>query len=193
MPVRRPGRWTGARYGVEVARLGTMAAVVFGCAALLVGCGGGSTASTTTSTSAGAAATAPFRGTPLAWITTEARPWNGRLNRDQAAVDSASTSTTGEVAAATYFQRLQVACSQMARDASMAQRLPKAPTARLDQAWLAMTAGTEQYAVDCLALARTGSSADLTTWQNSLRSMDAANASLNTVVGAIRTSSEGGG
>ena len=156
--------------------------VAFGCSA-----GPSATASTSTTS---ATADRPFDGTPLAWLTAEARPWNGRLNQDQAAVLSDSKATTGEKAD-TFFHRLNVACARMVQDASGARRVPDAPSAQLAQAWSAMTAETERYAEDCLTVTRTRTNASLTAWENDVKPMDAANSSLNTVVQSIRTAAAG--
>ena len=188
-------RW-GSSYRDGVRRSGLVVVLVVTLGVVAVACGGGGSASTAPSTSTapshGAGSTTPrsFTGSPLAWITSEARPWNGRLNRDQAAVDAAS-SRTSEESASTFFHGLQVACTRMAQDASKSQALPPAPSGQLSQAWLAMTAETQRYADDCLALVRFRSTAALTTWQDSLKSMDTANASLNSVVAAIRAAAAG--
>jgi hypothetical protein len=165
-------------------------AALFGLA--VVGCGAGSSAAPTSSkpppssSSTTAATTAgSFTGSATSWLSSVAGPWSGRLNRDQQAVDSASSSTKS-VSAAVYFARLKRACTALSKDAGGAEALPTAPSAQLDQAWKAMAAQTQAYADACLTLARTHANADLTAWQNSLKLMNSANASLNTVVDAVR-------
>ena len=124
-------------------------------------------------------------GTPLAWLTAHARPFNKKLNDDQALVDSASV-TSPEIGASTYFARLAAACTRLNTDAHLAQRVKAAPSSSLESAWLSMTAHTETYAADCLTLTQTRSSAALTRWNQSLTAMNSANAALNTVVAAVR-------
>lgn len=187
-------RWRRYRVGVKRTSALAILAALFGLA--VVGCGGGSSApppsskppprstatagSVTVATSAGS-----FTGSATAWLTSEAGPWNARLNRDQEAIDAASSSTKS-VSVATYFARLKQACTALAKDAGGAEGLPTAPSAQLDQAWKAMAAQTKAYADDCLTLARTHANTDLTAWQDSLKLMNTANASLNTVVDAVR-------
>lgn len=124
--------------------------------------------------------------TPLGWLVSEAKPANKRLNQDQATVLVASRSTS-ETAVGPFFAHLATACSAMLGDARRSENLPSAPSASLDSAWRAMARATATYASDCLTLTRTHANASLTSWNDSLRSMNAANGALNTVVAAIRS------
>jgi hypothetical protein len=125
--------------------------------------------------------------TPLGWLVAEAKPFNGKLNRDQEAVLVASRST-GEVTAGQYYAHLASSCTAMLRDARHASHLPTAPSTSLQSAWHAMTTATETYASDCLALTRSRNSASFTRWNKSLEAMDTASAALNTVVAQVRQS-----
>ncbi len=49
-----------------------------------------------------------------------------------------------------------------------------------------MAITTEDYATSCVTLTHTGSSADLNRWNETLKAMDSANATLNTEVAKIR-------
>ena len=153
---------------------------------MAMGCG--------SSTAAGPSTTTPraesYVGSPLSWLSVEARSWNKRLNDDQAVIDSASV-TSPEVGASAYFARLASACTQLADDARLAGQIPTAPSRSLATAWRAMTVHTESYASDCLVLTRTHSSVALTRWNESLKAMDAANGSLNSVVATVRGTSGG--
>jgi hypothetical protein len=120
-----------------------------------------------------------------AWLSSKAEPWNHRLNHDQGAIDVAS-SQTGKVTAAAYFARLATACRQMLDDAGKAQSISHAPSSELDAAWHGMVAQTKAYASDCLTLARTHATADLTTWNNSLAVMNTANGAFNNAVATVR-------
>lgn len=176
------------RYGHFVKRTCTISALVLLSGLAVLGCSGSPTTSPTSTTSHAASGT--FAGTPLAWIASKARPWNGRLNSDQAAIVAASKASSEE-SAATFYGRLQVACTRMLDDATKAHRVTAAPSAQLDQAWKAMTADTQVYAEACLQLAHSRASADFTRLQSSLQAMNAASASLNTVVNAIRGGTAG--
>lgn len=144
-----------------------------------LGCGGTNSATTTT--------TSQPAGTALSWLSSIAEPWNHKLNGDQQAIDTASAASSGSGAAAAdaYFARLGAACSQMADDAGHAQNISRAPSAALDQAWRAMVVQTKKYATDCLTLTHTHSNTDLSTWNNSLKSMDTANAAFNAQVAVV--------
>jgi len=152
--------------------------LIGGVAAL--GCGGTNSATTTTTTSQPAA-------TALSWLSLIAEPWNHKLNGDQQAIDTASAASSGSGAAAAnaYFARLGAACSQMVADTGPAQNISRAPSAALDQAWRAMVAQTKQYATDCLTLTHTHSNTELSTWNNSLKTMDTANAAFNAQVAVV--------
>jgi hypothetical protein len=181
-------RLTIDRYRDGVKRTCLLSTLALLSGMTVLGCGASPSAAperTTTSTTARA-----FVGTPLAWIGSRARRWNGRLNQDQVAVDAASKASSEEGADA-YFGQLRAACTQMLEDATKAEEIAAAPSAPLDQAWKAMTADTQAYAEDCLTLARNRSNSNFTNWQNSVQAMDAANASLNTLVDAIRSGAQG--
>ncbi len=124
------------------------------------------------------------------WLSTTAEPWNHRLNRDQVAIDTASGRATG-VSADTYFRRLETACATMFADASKAQAITRAPSSALDGTWRDMTAQSRSYASDCLHLAHSHSTADFTTWNSSLKTMNTANASFNAAVASVRAASTG--
>jgi hypothetical protein len=155
----------------------------------VLGCGGSPAAAPTSSTTS-RATSATFAGTPLEWISTTARPWNGRLNNDQDVIVSASKASSEEPESS-FFGQLKTACRRMLDDATRAQAVTAAPSAPLDQAWKAMTADTAAYAEACLSLAQSRANSDFTRLQGSLQSMNAANASLNTVVNAIRGGNAG--
>ena len=156
---------------------------------MALGCGSSSATPATPSTST-TAAEAVAVTTPLAWLVAEAKPTNKRLNQDQAEILVASRSAK-EASAGTFFAHLASACTAMLRDARRARGLPKAPSATLSAAWYSMATATETYASDCLTLTRTHSNASLTTWNTSLKTMDTANAALNSVVSAIRSGASG--
>ncbi len=61
-----------------------------------------------------------------------------------------------------------------------------APAVSLDQAWRGMLDKTEAYASDCLTLAHSHADQDLTVWNISLASMNAASGAWNTAVAATR-------
>jgi hypothetical protein len=149
---------------------------------LVASCSGSPTAARATTTTS----SATYIGTALSWLTTKGRPFNKKLNDDQALVDTASV-TSPEIGAATYFARLAEACSRLNADARLAQRVQAAPSGSLEGAWLSMTAHTETYALDCLTLTHTRSSASLTRWNQSLTAMNAANGALNAAVAAVRS------
>ena len=50
-----------------------------------------------------------------------------------------------------------------------------------------MAVHTESYASACLTLAHTRSNASLTQWNDSLKAMNSANATLNAAVAAVRS------
>ena len=158
---------------------------------MALGCGSSAATPASPSTST-AAPKADAVTTPLAWLVAEAKPTNRRLNQDQAEVLAASRSTNG-VGASTFFAHLASACTAMLDDARRAQGLPKAPSATLAAAWHGMATATATYASDCLTVTRTHSSASLTTWNTSLKTMDTANAALNSVVSAVRSGASGSG
>jgi hypothetical protein len=152
--------------------------------AVALGCGG----STAPPPPQAASPTSSEAGAALVWLSSIAEPWNHKLNNDQQAIDTASAasaSSTGAAAANAYFAGLGAACSKMVDDTGQAQDITHAPSAALDQAWRTMVAQTRQYATDCLTLTRTHSTADLTTWNNSLKSMNNANAAFNTQVAIV--------
>jgi len=153
------------------------------------GCSSSPAASPAPSTTSATSTPVAFTGTPLAWLTDKARPFNKELNDDQALIDSASVTST-EIGAATFFAHLAATCTRLNTDAQRAQRVQAAPSASLESAWLSMTAHTEAYAADCLALTHTRSSAALARWKQSLTAMNRANAALNTVVDEIRGQSD---
>ena len=124
------------------------------------------------------------------WLATTAEPWNHRLNRDQVAIDTASGRATG-VSTGSYFRRLETACATMFSDASKAQAITRAPSRALDTTWQDMTVQSKGYASDCLHLARSHATADFTTWNSSLKTMNAANASFNAAVASVRAASTG--
>jgi hypothetical protein len=175
---RRETRWS-SRYVVPMNRawLAGVCLLIGGGAAQ--GCGGTNSATTTTISG--------NPGTALRWLSSIAEPWNHKLNGDQQAIDTASAASSGSGAAAAdaYFARLGAACSQMVADTGQAQNISRAPSAALDQAWRAMVAQTKQYASDCLTLTHTHSNTDLSTWNNSLKTMDTANAAFNAQVAVI--------
>ena len=144
---------------------------------LAAGCGGGSASPTSTT------ASAATKATPLEWLTSNARQWNGRLNGDQSRVDSAASSTSGATAS-TFFAHLTAACTALRDDAQHAMDAPQAPTEKLQNAWNAMLSATETYASKCLELAHSDSTADVTAWQNSLKSMNDASGNFNKVANA---------
>ncbi len=151
-----------------------------------LGCGGSTSATTTTLSSHQA-------GSSLVWLSSIAEPWNHKLNSDQQAVDAASAATAGSSGAAAdaYFARLGAACSQMVDDAGKAQTISRAPSAALDQAWRAMVVQTKKYASDCLTLTGHQSNPNLSTWNNSLKTMNTANAAFNSQVAEVRQLSSG--
>ncbi len=166
-----------------------LAAVLLGVAVPAVGIGPTASAGATTTSTTAATPVAPSTtaapGAALAWLTTEARPANGRLNRDQVTIVSI-TRTGGEATAGVFFSELHTACRSMLVDARRAARLPKAPTAALQKDWQAMARATATYASDCLTLTRTRTSASFTRWNASLHPMNLASATLNTLVQQIR-------
>ena len=126
----------------------------------------------------------------MAWLTQEARPSNKVLNGDQIAVLQASKAGNSTNSSA-FFTRLATACRRFQGDAEKAHALPPAPSATLESIWRAMATTTEAYATSCLTLTHTGANADLTRWNDSLKSMDSANAALNAEVAKIRGASSG--
>ena len=154
----------------------------------LAGCGGSSSSTPTSTTTSGA----HTGESALAWLTSEVRPHNGTLNKDQAEVVAASAASA-ESDAASFFGRLKTACTQLRDDAQRAGDVPPAPTSSLEASWKGMVTETVAYADDCLTLARTQSNADLTRWDDSLKAMDSANSTLNAAVAAVRKSSGGTG
>ena len=156
---------------------------------MAMGCGSstGATSSTATTHAVG------YVGSPLSWLSVKARPWNKRLNDDQAFIDTASGANP-EIGASAYFARLASACTRLSHDARLAMQIPTAPSRHLAEAWRAMTVHTENYASDCLTVTRTHSSASLTRWNQSLKAMNTANGNLNSAVAVVRgTSGESAG
>jgi hypothetical protein len=92
----------------------------------------------------------------------------------------------GETNPSAFFSHLAAACRQFKADAEKARALPPAPTVGLESAWQTMAITTEDYATSCVTLTHTGSSADLNRWNETLKAMDSANATLNTEVAKIR-------
>ena len=122
----------GRRYGyyrVGVKRAWIIAAGLVMSGATAMGCGGSTAATTTTSAPA-------YTGYALSWLSAKARPFNKKLNDDQAVVDVASAAT-GEIDPTTYFGRLASACTRLANDARQAGEVQAAPTASLATAWRA--------------------------------------------------------
>jgi hypothetical protein len=150
-----------------------------------MGCGSSTT--TAPSTTAPSARTAPhaFPGSALSWLTAVARPWNKTLNDDQAVVvrDGASGSKSG---ASTFFSRLAAACTRLSDDALRAGEVEAAPSTTLESDWTTMAARTKAYAASCLTVTRTHAAADLTLWNDSLKALDSANATLNAEVAGVR-------
>lgn len=147
-----------------------------------MGCGGSPAATTST--------TAPaYTGSALSWLSTKARPFNKKLNDDQAVVNTASAAATAGADPTTYFDHLASACTRLVDDASQAEEVQTAPKASLATAWQHMAASTKAYATDCLDLARTRSNAALTRWNQSLEAMNSANGALNSEVNAVRSGS----
>ena len=143
-----------------------------------LGCGGGAASAPPPSTSA-----RPISA--YVWLRDKAEPWNHALNRDQQSVLAAAGAVNG-VSSSTFFSHLKATCSTMLSDARKAQAIRHAPAVSLEQAWAGMLARTATYASDCLTLARTHGSPDLTTWNNSLTSMNQASGVWNTAVTATR-------
>ena len=139
-----------------------------------------SSASSTSSTAA------PSAASQLAWLSAHVRQWNAALNGDQNAVDTAAAAGSSG-SSSTFVKNLETACSKMLSDVSKAETVPKAPSATLQRAWKGMLSATETYATKCLKVAQSGSSSDLTDWQNSLKSMNSASETWNTAVNAVRT------
>jgi hypothetical protein len=153
---------------------------------MALGCGSSTSATSTTSTAPKA-----FTGSALDWLTTEARPTNKALNDDQAAVLQATKSGGGETSPAVFFTHLAKACRQFEDDAKKARALPTAPSTALESVWQQMAKATVDYATSCLTLTRTDSKADLTRWNATLKTMDSANAALNTEVAKVRAAAAG--
>jgi hypothetical protein len=153
---------------------------------LLAGC------SSSSSTPASTTTTVPADTTPLAWLTNEGRPWNGRLNADQSAIDAAGAANE-ESDPGAFFTNLASSCTRLLDDARKAAQLPKAPSTLLDGAWRLMARNTEAYASACLTLTQTRTSGDFANWNAALKTMDASNAALNTVVNQVRAAAAGEG
>ena len=151
------------------------------CGATVMGYGGSPAATTITSAPA-------YTGSALSWLSAKARPFNKKLNDDQAVVDVASAATS-ELDVTAYFGRLAWACTRLADDARRAQEVQAAPTASLATVWQHMVAHTETYASDCLTLTRTRSTAALARWDRSLKAMNSASGALNSEVNAVRSGS----
>jgi hypothetical protein len=128
--------------------------------------------------------TTAYKGTAYEWLATNVPPLNHKLNGDQTAVDAAAGAlgTSG----ASSYERLGTACKQMLTDVSQAQQIPPAPKASLEQAWKVMLSETKAYASSCLTLVTDPVEADVSTWENALSLMNAANAEFNTQVAAVR-------
>jgi len=149
--------------------------------ATALGCGG--TNSSTGGQATSTAVSGQQAGTALGWLSSIAEPWNHKLNGDQQAIDTASAASSGN--AGPYFARLGTVCSKMVDDAGRAQSISRAPSAALDQAWRTMLVQTKKYAADCVTLTRTHSNTDLSTWNNSLKGMNTANAAFNAQVAVV--------
>ena len=168
-------------YRVGVKPAWTIAAALLVSGATAAGCGG--SPATTTST------TAPVHtGSALSWLSAKARPFNKKLNDDQAVVNTASAATS-EIDPTTYFDHLASECTRLVDDARQAEDVQAAPTASLATAWQHMAASTKTYATDCLDLTQTRSNAALTRWNQSLKAMNSANGALNSEVDAVRSGS----
>lgn len=152
--------------------------LLFGLAVAALGCGGGAT-------SAPPSSTAPRPVSAYVWLRDKAEPWNHALNVDQRSILSAAGAVNG-VSSSQFFSRLNTACSKMLADTRKAQAIRRAPAASLQQAWAGMLARTATYASDCLTLAHNYGSQDLTTWNDSLTSMNQASGTWNTAVAATR-------
>ena len=164
-------------YRVGVKRAWTISGGLLMSGVTAMGCGGSPAATTTSAPT--------YHGSALAWLTEKARPFNKKLNDDQALVDTASAAT-GETDAATYFGHLTAACTRLADDARMALDVQAAPTVALASAWRHMATNTESYATDCLTLTRTRSTSALNRWNEQLKAMNSANGALNSVVNTMR-------
>jgi hypothetical protein len=182
---RTESRWS-SYYVVSMNRTWSAGVCLLIGGVTALGCGGTNSAAggqATTTTISGRQA-----GTALVWLSSIAEPWNHKLNGDQQSIDTASAASAGSsgtAAANTYFARLGTACSKMVDDAGQAQNIARAPSAALDQAWRTMVVQTKKYATDCVTLTRSHSNADLSTWNNSLKSMNTANAAFNAQVAVV--------
>ncbi len=152
--------------------------LLFGLAVVVLGCGGGASSGPPHSTSA-----RPVSA--YAWLAHKAEPWNHVLNTDQGSILTAA-SAGSRVSSSQFFSHLSAACSKMLADTRKAQAIPRAPSASLERAWSGMLGRTSTYASDCLTLAHNHGSRDLTTWNNSLTSMNQASGVWNTAVDTTR-------
>ncbi len=122
---------------------------------------------------------------PLCLAPRQGRALEPRAERDQRSIVAAAGAVDG-VSSSQFFTRLNDACSKMLADTRKAQAIPRAPAASLQQAWAGMLARTATYASDCVTLARNHGSQDLTTWNNSLNTMNQASGTWNAAVAATR-------
>lgn len=128
--------------------------------------------------------------TPVAWLSSNTRQWNSRLNGDQTRV-AAAAAATSDVSASSFFARLRSKCLQLQNDVQKAMNAKRAPTAALQDAWHGMLSATADYASKCLELAHSDTTADVTAWQNSLTVMNNANDNFNKVANAAAKPSSG--
>ncbi|MGA8726176.1 MAG: hypothetical protein WB565_14165 [Acidimicrobiales bacterium] len=128
--------------------------------------------------------------TPVAWLSSNARQWNSRLNGDQTRV-AAAAAATSDVSASSFFARLRSKCLQLRGDVQKAMNAERAPTTALENAWQGMLSATADYASKCLELAHSDTTADVTAWQNSLTDMNNANDNFNKVANAAAKPSSG--
>jgi len=128
--------------------------------------------------------TTAYRGTAYEWLASNVPTLNHKLNGDQSAIDAAA-GALGSNGASSY-ERLGAACKQMFTDVSQAEQIPPAPKASLEQAWKVMLSETKAYASSCLTLVTDPAETDVSTWENTLSEMNAANAAFNTQVAAVR-------
>ena len=148
-------------------------------------------ACSSSSTSPPSTTTAPASHvTPVAWLSSNAKQWNSRLNGDQTRVAAAAAATSG-VSASSFFARLRSKCLQLRDDVQKAMNAQRAPTAALQNAWQGMLSATADYASKCLELAHSDTTADVTAWQNSLTAMNKANDNFNKVANAAAKPSSG--
>jgi hypothetical protein len=163
------------------------AAALFGVGAC--GCSS-SWASPSNASTTSTPASRGFSGDPTQWLSAQAGKWNAALNADQNSVTTAAAATT-DASTSTYFSQLAEACTNMLDDAGKAKNIPAAPGTTLQDAWKGMLAATETYADYCLQVAHSRSTAELTAWKNSLKSMNSANRKWNAEVSKIQNAPAG--